>query len=83
MMKKGGRERRETRKGETEVVPGRESEQVDEDVTGWVEVWRTRRRVQEGQEDDGREELQDGPDLRQDGWVQNNHDGCGTERQIQ
>ena len=73
------------RKGETEMVPGRESEQVDEEVTGWVEVRRrTRRRVvQEGHEDSRREELQDGPHLRQDGWVQNNRDGCGTERQSQ
>ena len=43
------------RKGETEMVPARESEQVDKDVTGWVEVRRrTRRRVvQEGHEDEG------------------------------
>ena len=34
------------RRGETEMVLERESEQVDEDVMGWVEVRRrTRRRV--------------------------------------
>ena len=43
------------RKGQVEMVPGRESEQVDEDVTGWVEVRRrTRRRgVQGGHGDEG------------------------------
>ena len=36
----------EMKKGEMEMVLGRESWQVDEDPTGWVEVWRrTRRRV--------------------------------------
>ena len=43
------------RKGEIEMVQGTESEQVDEDVKGWVEVRRrTRRRVvEEGGNDEG------------------------------
>ena len=32
-MKKGGREGRDVRKGETEMVRGKECEQVPEDVT--------------------------------------------------
>ena len=47
----------EMRKGEMEMVPGREGEQVDEDATGWVEVRRrTRRRVAEGEREDERGE---------------------------
>ena len=53
-MKKEGEE---MRKGEIEMVPGRESEQADEDATGWVEVQRrTRRRVAERERKDEREE---------------------------
>ena len=54
-MKRRRREGREMRKGEMGMVPGRESEQVDEDATGWVEVRRSTRRrvVQEGHEDEG------------------------------
>ena len=54
-MKKGRREGGEMKKGEAEMVSGRESEQVDEDETGWVEVRRrTRRRVvEEGGNDEG------------------------------
>ena len=71
------------KKDEAEMVPGRESEQVEEDVMGWVEVRRrTRRRVvEEGDNDEGG--TQDGPDFRQDERIQNIHDGCGTERQSQ
>ena len=51
-MKKEGRE---MRKGEVEMVPGRESEQIDEDATGWVEVRRrTRRRTTEAEHKDER-----------------------------
>ena len=54
-MKKGRREGGEIRKGEMEMVRGRKSEQVAENVTAWVEVRRrTRgRAVQEGREDEG------------------------------
>ena len=50
------------KKGETETVPGKEREQVDEDATGWVEVQRrTRRRVADGErKDEGGESCMDG-----------------------
>ena len=42
-MKRGGREGREMRKGEMEMVLGKDSEQVDEDVMGWTVVTRNKK----------------------------------------
>ena len=41
-MKKGRREGGEMRKGDTEMVPGKEGEQVDGDVVAWTVVTRNK-----------------------------------------
>ena len=49
--RRGRRRGEERRKSEREKVLGKESEQVDEDVTGWVEVRRRIRRRAVGRRD--------------------------------
>ena len=67
------------RKGEMEMVPERERR---DGLGGSPEEDQKKSSARkEGHEDEGGKELHDGPDLRQDGWVQNNCDGCGAERQ--
>ena len=70
---------KEKRKREKEMVPGRKSEQVDEDVRGQVEVRRKTRRRVEGCKGESRERCKTVQIFVTVNGFESDHDGDGAE----